>query len=116
MIIRLRSCETNVILHFWDWPIPASYYNLIIGHCGKIVTSCDDLKWPVDFVSGSRPGGKEESWAGEDQKPEEEVQTENPGEHSETKTWTAKKETDQEKTGEKEKGGTGYGVKTVTHV
>lgn len=59
-------------------------------------------------VSGSRPGGKEESRAGEDQEPEEKVQKENPREHSET-------ETDQEKTDEK--GYAGYSVKTaVTHV
>lgn len=45
-------------------------------------------------VSGSRPGGKEESRAGEDQEPEEKVQKENPREHSETETWTTKKETD----------------------
>lgn len=37
-------------------------------------------------------------------------------EHSETKTWTTRKETDQEKTDEKEKGSTGYSVKTLTNV
>lgn len=62
-------------------------------------------------VAGSRPGGKEESRAGEDQKPEEKVQKENPREHSEAETRTTKKKTDQEKTDEK--GCTGYSMNTV---
>lgn len=57
-------------------------------------------------VSGSRPGGQEESWAGEDQKPEEKVQTEGPGKHSETETGTTQEETD-----EQEQGSAGYSVK-----
>ena len=44
--------------------------------------------------------------------PEGEVQTENPGEHSETETWTAEKKTDEEKTNEKEKSSAGNSVKT----
>lgn len=63
-------------------------------------------------ISGSRAGGQKESWAGEDQEPEEEVQTENPGEHSETET--AKKETDEEKTDEKERGSAGNCMKTAS--
>ena len=65
------------------------------------------------LVSGPRPGGQEEGRAGEDQEPEEEVQRENPGEHSETEKWTAEEETDEEKTKETEKGRTGDIVKLL---
>lgn len=47
-------------------------------------------------LSGPRSGGQEEGGAGEDQEPEEEIQTENPGEHPETETRAAEKETDEE--------------------
>lgn len=67
--------------------------------------SCDQTAVP-----GSRPGGQEEGWAGEDQDPEEEVQTENPGGHSETETQTAEKETYEE---ENKKGKSSKGVKTA---
>lgn len=64
-------------------------------------------------VPGPRFGGQEEGRAGKDQEPEEVVQTENPGEHSETETQSAEKETDKKKTNEKEKSSTGNGVKTA---
>lgn len=68
------------------------------------------------LVAGPRPGGQEEGWAGENQEPEEKVQTENPGEHSETERHSAEEENDEEKTKEKEKSSGGISVKTPAHI
>lgn len=65
-------------------------------------------------VKGSRAGGQEEGRAGENQEPEEKVQTENPGEHRETETRTAEEETDEEKTDEKEESRAGHSMKTAS--
>lgn len=48
---------------------------------GEFICRSRVLMQDAAAVPGSRPGGKEESRAGEDQEPEEEVQAEGPGEH-----------------------------------
>lgn len=61
-------------------------------------------------VPGSRPGGKEESWAGEDQEPEEVVQTEDPGEH-----WQTEAEATEEETVEEKKDSSGFGLNSPVY-